>query len=188
MTDPKPIPVTLADTEVLVAQMLATLRGIRSRDYGAKNTPFAGLKQEELDLHAVGAELAFCKYVNLWPDLDTSVRPHAFDCRYRGYRIDVKHTSNPSGNLIARFSKKAGDADIYVLVKGEMPAFRLIGWAYDRELIDKERFVQPGGPYLLPVECLRPIVELKELTAKGIHVTDNLPRFGGLIIDAKGQP
>jgi hypothetical protein len=118
MSEPKAMFIRLEDTEVLIAQTLATLRRLRSRDAGAINTPYAGLKQEDIDLDAMGAELAFCKAVNLYPDLNTSVRPHIYDCLYRGYKVDVKHTLKDNGNLISRYSKKNGDADIYALVRG----------------------------------------------------------------------
>jgi hypothetical protein len=137
--------VTLVDTEIEVAKHIAQLRTERSRQSNAKNTPYGDKTQLELDIDAFGAELAFCKMYNYYPDLTTYSRKRGPDCyTTTGKRIDVKQSSLKRGGLIVSQHKTLEDADIYVLMRGEMPTFKYEGWAWAHEVI-RSRGLQAVG-------------------------------------------
>lgn len=154
--------VKLVDTEISIAKRLGQLRCARNRAQGIKNTLYHNGKkktQEEVDIDAVGAEIAFCKWLNIYPDLTTNVRAKGIDCTWRGLTIDIKNTDLLEGRLICRISKELKDADIYVLTIGELPSYNLVGWCYSGELIDTQRIGYLGlnriPTYILPREMLR---------------------------------
>lgn len=158
-------PVSLVDTEIEVARLIGGLRGHRSRDAGGINTPY-GREQSDLDIDACGAELAFCKLFNVFPDLTSQLRVKGCDCLVGAMRVDVKNTSYSEGRLIARRTKAIGDVELYVLVRGRLPNYECIGWCFAKDLIRNELLQDlgdHGAPcYVLENENLRDLVDLVE--------------------------
>ncbi len=125
--------ITLVDTEISVAKHIAKLRTERSR---GKTTTYGKKTQLQLDIDAFGAELAFCKMFNLYPDLTTFARKRGPDCYWSdGKKVDVKQSSFKDGDLIVSKHKKVEDADIYVLMYGVMPTYTYKGWAWSHEVV-----------------------------------------------------
>ena len=84
--------------------------------------------QEETDREGFGGEIAYCKLVNLYPDLDTNLSTPDYDCMScNGEKIDVKTTKYRNGHLIATTNKIKHPPDIYVLVIGTFPEYCIIG-------------------------------------------------------------
>lgn len=145
--------ITLTDSEQRIVRWLAEQRRSSNRRSGVANGRVGPQDDGYTDLNGVGAEFAFAKARNLWPDMTIGPRHGGPDClAHNGAKIDVKCTKYANGQLLAVAGKSAYDADYYVLLVGEFPAYTLIGWAAASELITPERLTDLGhGPtYAMP--------------------------------------
>jgi hypothetical protein len=92
------------------------------------------------------AELAFCKAMNLHPDLAVTNQSLTHDCVARnGNTIDVKTTRWPNGQLLVTPNKKESQTQIYVLVVGTAPSFDVIGYASKEEVFADANFGELNG-------------------------------------------
>ena len=103
---------------------------------------------EENDREGFGGEIAYCKLVNLYPDLDTNLSTPDYDCiSYNGEKIDVKTTKYRNGHLIVPVNKITHPADKYVLVTGEFPVYNIVGQCGAERLFMEENIRDFGkGP------------------------------------------
>lgn len=150
--------VNLNAAEQQIAKFLAKQRHQENRRNGVENNRIGPQSDWETDLNGIGAELAFAKLLNVYPDMSIGVRRGGSDCRSaRGNRIDVKATQYQSGRLLAVKGKRPSDADIYVLMVGRFPTYRWAGWATAQELIREDNITDLGhGPtYALSQSELR---------------------------------
>jgi hypothetical protein len=146
--------------EQAVARLLAEQRYTSNRIGGVVNARIGCQSDAMTDLNGIGGELAFCRVVNVWPDLSINPRHGGADCvTMRGYRVDVKTSSHEDAQLIAHRGKSLGAADVYVLVVGTFPLYRIVGWAWAAELIRADRLTDLGYglTYALPQRELRPV-------------------------------
>ena len=104
--------------------------------------------QEETDREGFGGEIAYCKLVNLYHDLDTNLSTPDYDCiSCNGEKIDVKTTKYRDGHLIVPVNKITHPADKYVLVTGEFPVYNIIGECGEERLFMEENIRDFGkGP------------------------------------------
>lgn len=143
--------VTLNVAEQKLAKYLATEITRSCREHGIPNQQVSELDFDEISVDGFAAEIAYCKGMNLYPDLDvygSEIRP-AFDCRWHdGRTVDVKHTSLEHGNLICPvgLNKERKQCDLYALVIGTMPNFRIVGHAYGHVLFSSRIAPLPNGP------------------------------------------
>lgn len=109
-----------------------------------------GQSNWETDLEGVGSELAFCKLSNVYPDMETSsMNPH--DCHSRvGAAIDVKSTKYAGGRLLAVRWKDVSKVDLFALMVGKFPEYRLAGFMRAADLVKAERLLDLGYG---PVHC-----------------------------------
>lgn len=152
--------ITLNEAEIRLARWLAKKRYSNSRKEEIKNNKIGPQSDEFTDLNGIGAEIAFCKLINVYPDTSISPRGGGCDCiSCKGKRIDVKATKYENGKLLAARDKKDADTDVYVLMVGEFPAYQLKGWAFSSELIDKDNIIDLGyGPtYALEQDALHKV-------------------------------
>jgi hypothetical protein len=151
--------VTLDMGERQVARLLGIERHYTKEDIGIVNQRIGPQSDVQSHTDGIAAELAFCKIVNLCPDLTIGPRSGGFDCHTRsGLTIDVKTTRYPNGKLLATLGKQLDDADIYVLMVGEFPTYSWVGWAEASELLDEANILNLGhGPtYALDQSQLHP--------------------------------
>lgn len=149
--------VTLSASECAVAQMLASMRYMTARAAGQVNLKQGSQSPHITDLEGMAAELAFAKHFNVCPDM--AIRPVSggHDAVLKGKTVDVKVTKHPEGQLLAHTKKRLTDSDVYVLLVGEMPTYRIAGYAMADELINPANLTNLGyGPvYGLPQDKLR---------------------------------
>ena len=162
--DIKIMEITLNDFEQFITKMMMKLRQKRSREANHTNTPY-GKSQDEIDLDGYGAELAFCKLFNLYPEFTYHARVGGYDClSHSGHRIDVKNTVYYNGHLLVKSSKKPGESDIYVLMVGHFPTYKIAGFATEQELLKTENLKDFGGynkpGYAIPQDKLSPIEDI----------------------------
>lgn len=135
--------VELSENEQAMARFIASFRQHENRINGVKDTATKKNESYRVELNGYGAELAFCKIMNLYPDLTFHIRQHGYDCLFlNGDRIDVKTTTYKTGSLLA--ARKNPDIDLYVLMIGTFPEYRYVGWAKAEELIQKENLTDFG--------------------------------------------
>lgn len=103
--------ITLTASESVLCEYLATNKYTLMRGIGAPDELAADRRDPiENDRLSIEAELAVCKFLNVYPSLDWS-RSSPYDLKYLGLLIDVKRTSR--GNLNIRSDKNL-KADLYV--------------------------------------------------------------------------
>jgi hypothetical protein len=107
----------------------------------------AGMQAGEwaTDIFDVGAELVFCEMCNVFPNLDISTRGSV--CVVNNETVNVKATTNPTGDLLALPCELGRAADWYALMVVDWPHFRCAGLARATDLFRKERLTDFGsGP------------------------------------------
>lgn len=104
-----------------------------------KNKKIGVLPNWYIYAQGMGGELAACKYFGIYPELDPSPKNQTpFDFISKtGKKVDVKTTDREDGRLICPSLKHSSEADIFVLVIGSLPTYRMAGW------IEREKFLIP---------------------------------------------
>ena len=118
---------------------------------------------EQTDLEGIAAEIAFAKYSNVYPDLDTDGDTHpVYDAVLHGKLVDVKATTYPTGRLIVAPWKDVDAVDIYVLVVGTFPTYRIAGAMESYRLMRSHRMknLGHGKVFVATQEELKPIDQL----------------------------
>jgi hypothetical protein len=136
--------VVLSEAEQRLAKFLATRRYQNARSKGLRNAKMGDQSNELTDLEGIASEIAFCKLMNIYPDLDLD-HTNSADCFLRdGRAVDVKSTVYNSGRLLSVRWKDASKVDIFVLMVGEFPRYRCAGFMSSAELIQPNRLVDLG--------------------------------------------
>ncbi len=105
--------VTLTEGEIEVCRMIGQMRDKRNTQFN--HDKVSNKTQEQQTFEGVIGEVAFCKAMNVCPDLSTEPRKNGYDCVFNERRVDVKSTSVATGNLLLPEWKDNPDIDIYVL-------------------------------------------------------------------------
>jgi hypothetical protein len=136
--------VKLTPWESKVARRLGQRRYEAARKAGVKDKKIGDQSHSKTDEEGMGAEIAFAKLVNVYPDLDIKTRSGGHDCIIKGLTCDVKQTDCPNGHLLATLKKLDYQCNIYVLMVGLIPSFEFVGWATASELMRKENIKDLG--------------------------------------------
>ena len=151
--------ITLNKGEIAIAKWLAKKRDESNRANGVVDQKVGDQSAEFTDLNGVGSEMVFCKLFNLYPDFDLVPGKHDAVTR-KGATVDVKSTKYRNGKLLAVTSKDLNASDVYVLVTGEFPAYRIVGYADSSVLLNEDKLTDLGhGPTYAMEQS-----ELKEVT------------------------
>ena len=124
--------------------------------YGHKNiTPGFAVYLEQL---SYGGEVAFCRLFGLQPDTEIAGHPPYDAILPNGMTLDIKTTSLPFGMLIVK--ETGHTADLYALMVGSLPSYKLIGFAYKDEIINPDRWNTrlPEPAYAMRQNQLTPII------------------------------
>jgi len=153
--------IELNELEQRIARHLAKKRHETDRQLGISNRRIGPQSDDDTDLEGIGAELAYCKAVNVYPDLATDYKslPTEDAITRDGYRVDVKSTTYERGHLLATLGKAGNPADIYVLVVGRFPRYRIAGFMHVDELLQEERIkdLSHGPGYAARQDELEPM-------------------------------
>lgn len=137
--------ISLNDAEKKLAQYLAKRRFEMNRSCGVKDAKVGPQSNEETDLEGIAAEIAFCKANNIYPDLTIDNKSSADCVLSNGLSVDVKATKYKNGHLLATARKaEIKRPDIYALVVGEFPNYRIAGVMSAEELLKEERLKSFG--------------------------------------------
>ena len=148
---------TLDEGEQRVARGLGKLRAEANRTAGVVDQKRSASSGVEIDIDGIGAELAFAKLMNVYPDLGISPRQGSADAELAGVRIDVKTTRHPHGRLFA-MPHKTG-IDLWVLVVGVFPTYEIKGVYDTKRLFVAERLrnLGRGDNYVVEQSDLEPL-------------------------------
>ena len=147
--------VTLTEGEIEVCRMIAQMRDRQNTQIN--HDKVSNKTQEQQSFEGVMGEVAFCKAMNIYPDLSTEQRKNGYDCVFNEHRVDVKSTNHPMGKLLLPEWKDNPDIDIYVLAILHPFHVELVGWAFKTDLMQPENLKDLGyGPtYALTQQQLR---------------------------------
>lgn len=150
------INVKLESGEAEVAQIIGKARTRVNREKGIFNRLRTHDDPIQTEIDGLGAEMAYCKAFNLWPDLTVSVRSGGADAYHNGKSIDVKHTAHINGMLLVTPDKSGKGTDVYALVTGRLPNYCVIGYATSDEIFNETNKVDLGygEAYGIPQEKL----------------------------------
>ena len=157
--------VTLNNGEVAIATVIGTMRATTARAAGVTNKKVGPQTDVKTDITGFAAELAFCKSQNIHADFTIGPQALGADCSMpdpkwindrgqnvhtpAGYvgctyvplcSVDVKATSYDTGRLIVPPHKKKSGTNIYVLVTGRMPVFKIVGYAPAEEVFSETNY------------------------------------------------
>lgn len=131
--------ITLNGVEQALVKHLAKKRFEHDRSIGAKATIYHDEQAMKNEIDALGAEFAYCKLMNCYPDTD-STHFLPFDALLKtGETVDVKQTRRPNGRLLVKTKDRDQLPDMYALMVGEFPNYRFAGHIDSRELMREER-------------------------------------------------
>jgi hypothetical protein len=151
--------VVLSEAEQRLAKFLASARYHNARRKGLHDAKMGDQSNELTDLEGIASEIAFCKLMNIYPDLDLD-HTNAADCFLRdGRAVDVKSTVYKSGRLLSVRWKDASKVDVFVLMVGQFPKYRCAGFLESAELIKDERLTDfgHGTGYAAAQSDLKPV-------------------------------
>jgi hypothetical protein len=151
--------VKLTESEIKICEWLAKNRYASNRNGGVSDKKIGPQSCEETDLEGICGEFAFCKAVNLYPDMSISPRKGGDDVLFNGKKIDIKTTKYKSGKLLARKSKSETPSNVYVLIVGQRPNYNIVGWCSSADLIQDKNLIDLGygKTYGLEQSVLKPI-------------------------------
>lgn len=151
--------IQLNESEIKICEWLAKNRYASNRNGGVSDKKIGPQSCEETDLEGICGEFAFCKAINLYPDMSISPRKGGDDVLLDGKKIDIKTTKYKSGKLLARRSKSETPSDVYVLIVGQRPDYNIVGWCSSADLIQDKNLIDLGygKTYGLEQHVLKPI-------------------------------
>jgi hypothetical protein len=138
--------ITLNKAEQKLATYLAKCRYANARANGIPDKKIGPQSNWQTDLEGIGAEIAYCKAMNLYPDLEiTQGYTPTEDCvTPHGDSVDVKTTKYRNGHLLATLKKAKKSCDLYALVVGSFPSYRIAGHMSHDELCRDDRIKDMG--------------------------------------------
>ena len=148
--------ITLNEVETRLARFVARRRYELARENNRPNLKMGGQSNEITDLDGVAGEIAFCKVMNVYPNLVIG-EVDEYDADILSGTVDVKTTKYRNGRLLAVRSKKMRQADLYALITGTIPNYRFVGMATGEELFQEENIKDLGWGkgYVLDQDILR---------------------------------
>lgn len=122
----------------------------------------------ENHIQSGGAEKAVAKRLNL--DWHASINTFSDGVADVGQKIEVRYRRE---EYDLKVCEKDHDDRAYVLVRGALPRYEIVGWMWGKDAKQPQFWKNPGGhgfAFFVPQEYLRPISELK---VSKVSITEN---------------
>ncbi len=134
--------VTLNEAEQKIARYLGQARQANNERRGLAETKVSKRPNVEIHIQGAGAELAFCRLYNAYPNFEIDNYDSPDVILHDGRTLDVKTTEHTEGRLLLNPSKiqKRKLADVYALMVGTLPIYRFAGWFLLNEIMADERW------------------------------------------------
>lgn len=140
--------VELSQTEYMLATQIGMMRHQMNRAAGVKISSYAPPEQHmKIEIIGVMGELAFCKWANLYPNLEVVNQKDTTDLIYQNWKCDIKATDLKTGQLLVPRWKKKDSSDVYILGITEGLSVDFVGFTTSDEIIQEARLKDLGhGP------------------------------------------
>lgn len=127
----------------VLASILGSMRTMVARANKVRDAKMGDQHGVDGDQVGILGELAFCRLMNVWPDIGLTPRSGSADAIVKGYRWDVKTTTVKNGRLLSTL-KHNPDVDLYALaiIDGDTVIFP--GYATAEELHHETRIKNLG--------------------------------------------
>lgn len=149
------IPITLNKWEYQIVTYVATTRFNLARGSNKQHVIY-GIDEIQNEINSYGAEFAFCKYNNCYPDLSPGqLLPH--DATINGITFDIKQTHRRNGNLLVRTKEvPISPPDFYVLMIGERDKYFIVGMISGFDVLQEKniRYDLPFPAYFISQNML----------------------------------
>lgn len=119
------------------------MRSLTARASNVKDAKVGDLSNIQIDEDGMIGEYAFCKKMNIFPDLIPGPRSGSYDCVFMGKRVDVKSTRRENGRLLST-TKNNDDVDVYVLAIILGNKVRFPGFALKKDLVREQNLTELG--------------------------------------------
>ena len=137
--------VKLNEAEQRLVTYIAKKRFVTKRQADIPISKIGPQSLEDTDREGFGGEVAYCKMMNIYPDLAIGTDVPDFDCILpSGEKIDVKTTKYRNGHLLATMNKIEHPPDKYVLVIGTFPDYNIVGEISASKLLRSENIKDFG--------------------------------------------
>jgi hypothetical protein len=140
---------TLNKTELRLVEFVSNCRYLNNRKAGVTDALYANASPMVMERRGFGAEVAFSKLMNAYPDLTTEPRFGGYDCVLpSGLRVDIKAVTRRTDHLIVPLKKNRDltSVDAYALMLCEtwnqteqdiQTDYTLLGWCLYSEILDR---------------------------------------------------
>ena len=161
--------ITLSGLEQQLAKAVAFERYKYDRMLGLPENRHGAGGDLPAKVESFGAELAYCRMVNCYPDIQSGNFNPVDVTLPNGKTVDVKNTNRSWGRLLVdpdKIAKRNGKLpDYYALMVGQFPTFRLAGYCRASDIIRPENMAYniPHPAYALEQKFL---VSLEALNGK----------------------
>ena len=141
--------VVLDEIEQLISKAIAKKRYENNRKKNIEDKKIGKQTNAATDIEGFGAEMAFCKLFNVFPDFSVFVRSTKSDkgdaeLHVINGVVDVKSTKYLDGRLLTPDYKEKGVVDLYALMIGEFPKYVFKGFMTSAELMQDHRIGDMG--------------------------------------------
>lgn len=140
--------VELTNTEYMICTQIGMMRHEISRAANVKDKAiWKSQNKMKIETMGVMAEMAFCKWANLYFPLDCAPQSGTTDVIYQGWKCDIKATERADGQLLVSQWKKKESSNVYILGITDGLSVDFVGFATADEIIQEARLKDLGyGP------------------------------------------
>ncbi len=133
--------IILSSVEQRLVKHIANLRIENDRKVGAVPTVYNADPMEN-EINYIGAELAYCKLFNCYPDLGIDEFIPFDAIRRNGETVDIKHTKLNNGRLLVKVKDREYTPAKYALMIGTFPEYYYAGDITSDELLRDENIIR----------------------------------------------
>lgn len=164
----KPWEYTLTEEEQEYVTFVAKERRRRNKEIGRGNKQKSPKRPLRVERMGVAGEYICSILLDVLISLSTHPREGGIDGILRVCRksVEIRTREKPNADLLVPVEEgRNKEADIYILVKGKWPTYRICGWVTKRQVFSRKPSNETGTPnYIIKGEVgwgkLRPIEEL----------------------------
>ena len=155
---------TLNTTEMEICKLQGDKRFSDCTKMKLENQKAGPQSDRITELQGVAGEMVVARLYNVYPDFADT--PGTHDLVINGRTVDVKTTSYEGGHLqVKNTACFTRGAEVYMLVIGKFPEYRIAGWVPNHIIIDSVNLkTNPDNGsqyYQLPQSALYPIENLR---------------------------
>lgn len=136
------IEVTLKQSEYAMAVYLSAMRQMVNERSGVEDKKMGARDGLEISVDGLVAELAFCKYFNVFPDLSFDPRSGGEDCLMDGRLVDVKSTTPGKTRVYLPQRKNQNNVERYVWCWVDFRTTWILGWFAPEDIFVGEKLSQ----------------------------------------------